>query len=110
MEILIVVAIVVAFELISAKSAKKNVTMREETGGIKTINDPQELLKMGYRPLINVVNKITSMMDPRPGEVIRDCKARGWDVILCPVALDRKGRQISDCSSLWGKYNLHTVK
>jgi len=110
MKIIIAITIILIVEFFALKARKKNVKMQEEVDNTKTINDPQELIKMGYRPLINVVNKVTSMMDPRPGAVIRDYKLRGWDVILCPAALDRKGRQVAECSSLWGKWNLHAVK
>ncbi len=63
----------------------------------------REIREKRYCFLQNIVKRCTSMMDPRPVEVIKDYEAKGWKVVVCPFAVDYKGRDISgECYSLWG--------
>ncbi len=66
------------------------------------------LYNAGYEPLTNVLANSRSLRTPRPGKVIQDYELQGYKVELCPVAVDRYGREIDDPNaySVWGSLKL----
>jgi hypothetical protein len=85
--------------------------LEKEVDSTEIVEDPRELKKRGYKPLINILRKTNSLRDPRPGAVIKDYKSKGYDVIICPTAYDIRGKNVvSECNSLWGKYRLRVIK
>ena len=64
----------------------------------------KDLASKGYKLLVNIKNRPTSLMDLRPEAVINDYRGKGWEVVICPTAYDIWGKNISkECSSPWGR-------
>jgi len=86
------------------KSEKEDAELEKEFASTKIVGDSRELQQLGYKPLVNVVRHVDSIMCPRPGWAIRDYKKKGYEVVLCQEARDMFGKDVSkDTLSLWGK-------
>ncbi|NCN07581.1 hypothetical protein GW933_02695 [Candidatus Falkowbacteria bacterium] len=106
---LVVLVIALLIATLMRRAVESNNDLEVEIAGVRVVGDPADLLAEGYQPLINIINVPTSMMDPRPGVVIRQFKSRGYEVAICPVAYKKNGDRSYICSSLWGKYKLHLI-
>jgi hypothetical protein len=67
------------------------------------ISDPTKLLSLGFVPKQNIYLTSPNTLVPRGGRVIYDMQKQGYEVKLCPIARDLKGRLINDPNvvSLW---------
>ncbi len=91
-------------------SKKEDPEFQEVFDSTDVVKDPNELWEKGYRHLQNVLAEVTSLRDPRAGQVILDYQSQGYDVKLCPQAGDNRGRLIADSNiySLWGRKPIAT--
>ncbi len=103
------VIVVIIISIFIRRSLEENSKLAGEVDEIKIIGDPNELINLGYRPLINILNQTNSMLDPRPGAVIQQYRKKGYELAICPVAYQKNGSRSYICRSLWGKYKLHVI-
>lgn len=104
MALFIALLVLLVIAGIVIEMAWQNKKLEEEVSWPIICENPQDLLSWGYKPLTNVLRKVQSNMDPRPLAVIKDYSKKGWQLILCEVAVDRSGRnRVPECYSLWGR-------
>ncbi|MBU4476959.1 hypothetical protein L6251_02705 [Candidatus Parcubacteria bacterium] len=78
----IVLAILFGISFLVKKMIAKDMEFRKEVNNTRVIDDPKELVRMGY------------------------------NIVICMIAYciyDNK-KVVSECVSLWGKYNPHIIK